>query len=1105
MDRTFKDLLIETLSIPTYLLLALGGDDRLTLDLNSKVNKYGSSTQPLPDIYRRSSCTSSTIDIDAYNVAESLQLELYDKVEATKKDGNELVSLLNDYYENTRHRLKTILFEEHVSLETVDHEIVLFPSGSDAEYLPLVLALIRSSELTFNSKMKRINPKVINIVTCINEVGSGTSNACGGKHFSELSPRGQKLEVNSNLEGLISHSVETVLFKARNSITGEFNEDEQEIIEDIRRRLSSLNDEAVSVAVLHVVLGTKTGVIFPSFDSVANLCAEFGARIVVVVDACQFRCAIPFVRTLTERGYLTLITGSKYFGAPPFCGAVVIPGKLVSELENYFRLNAFNPSHQIVPIGLGHYLQTYDAPSSMVYFRNFLDAAKNHLNSLAKVSSPGSATSLGLECNLGLLLRWHCALHTMEAYQRLCRYTFANTPDAVVTTTGQDASPVVSLFIAEWLAGVRALIKQRAPFLSLLDSPTNNDFINLGNHSTIVSFTLSCPTGGVASRTLHSMDMEECKILFGLMMVPITTDWWQRRFDATRSALYGPHDDPQFAADLASGVGDLKVLLGQPVKLTDDCRAVLRIALGAETIVKTLSAYLSPDPRAAQVTPQMVRAIVNRVLVDDRLIIDKISFLVKNWTRFSTKASAQNAPGVSVTLLEKFAAFDAIFGPPSHLSASATGALTLSSIASVAQSLVRSNQLDSTTILYDIDALRCAFYSVTHAFQESMKGGADFLHCIAMKSCPLVSIIHCAVTSGLGVEAASFAEVVNAIRCGCSPSKVVFDSCSKTRYELEEALSMGVTINVNSLNELDKIAEVLKQREAQGHRSASRVGLRVNPLVGEGTIPELSTACEGSKFGITLTSIEASELFRKHSFLSGLMVHVGSQGMALETMVEGVRRLCMVAEDIEQQCPGRIEYIDIGGGLSANYDSDEISPTFQSYTHLLQRTCPVLFSRKWTVITEFGKSLIAKTGAIVTKVEDVLPGNLGTVDTSLIVHCGADLLLRTCYVPRNFSHRVALLDRNGKAKTDDVLLRTAVHGPLCFSGDVLTRDAMLPRAQVGDCIVLLDAGANTLSLFSKHCSRKSPSVIAFRQGISELKICKIREEETIDSVLQFWI
>ena len=134
---------------------------------------------------------------------------------------------------------------------------------------------------------------------------------------------------------------------------------------------------------------------------------------------------------------------------------MVIPGKLVSELENYLRLNAFgtddfnnllsplnsinhlDPNHNVVPIGLGHYLQIYDAPSSMVSVRNFLDAARRHLNGLAK----GSVTSLGLDCNLGLLLRWHCALHTMEAYQRLCRFTFADAPRAVVAPAGQDASP----------------------------------------------------------------------------------------------------------------------------------------------------------------------------------------------------------------------------------------------------------------------------------------------------------------------------------------------------------------------------------------------------------------------------------------------------------------------------------------------------------------------------------------------------------------------------------------------------------------------------------------------------------------------------------------
>jgi len=93
-------------------------------------------------------------------------------------------------------------------------------------------------------------------------------------------------------------------------------------------------------------------------------------------------------------------------------------------------------------------------------------------------------------------------------------------------------------------------------------------------------------------------------------------------------------------------------------------------------------------------------------------------------------------------------------------------------------------------------------------------------------------------------------------------------------------------------------------------------------------------------------------------------------------------------------------------------------------------------------------------------------------------------------------------------------------GPLCFSGDVIDADwdrsgqwaGVEPAA--GDVCVVLDSGANTLSLFSRHCSRPSPAVFAFRRVLREgvrgegdeeaFVVSCIKEEETAEEVLTFW-
>jgi diaminopimelate decarboxylase len=131
----------------------------------------------------------------------------------------------------------------------------------------------------------------------------------------------------------------------------------------------------------------------------------------------------------------------------------------------------------------------------------------------------------------------------------------------------------------------------------------------------------------------------------------------------------------------------------------------------------------------------------------------------------------------------------------------------------------------------------------------------------------------------------------------------------------------------------------LAELSAAGLVSSSRLGLRINPLVGGGAIAQLSTATARSKFGIPLTPATRPDilaLFEEHSFLTGLMLHVGSTGMSLDTMVEGIAVVHCLANEVG----ARINYIDIGGGLSANSDCDERKVTFDGeYVCVLHGVC----------------------------------------------------------------------------------------------------------------------------------------------------------------------
>lgn len=446
---------------------------------------------------------------------------------------------------------------------------------------------------------------------------------------------------------------------------------------------------------------------------------------------------------------------------------------------------------------------------------------------------------------------------------------------------------------------------------------------------------------------------------------------------------------------------------------------------------------------------------------------------------------------------------------------------------------------DQAAVVYDVDALRAAFVAVKQAFPPHWN------HCVAIKACPLPLVIQEALDAGLGIEAASFVELYLGLAHGCPADLAAFDSPAKTNEELEMALSRGTLINANSLDELERIDAIIKRKDSP---TTARVGIRLNPLVGAGSIAELSVSVVSSKFAVPTTPanvLAVVEAFRKWPWLVGLHTHVGSQGCSLDQLASGGAALCEIADVIDGALgKGRVTLLDIGGGLPANYDSEEVSPAFSEYAAVLKNAAPSLFENtERIVVTEFGKALLAKVAMTVSTVEYVrsnaserasaaendgaendgapAPENTsaaavgceGVLSEStlcspdyqtLVTHVGADLFLRTSYCPGKFSHRLSVHNRSG-APLGGPLITTDVAGPLCFQGDYLARGANLPRVAPGDLLVVRDTGANTLSLFSRHCSRRSPAVYGYmRDGKGKICVRLVKEKESVRDVARFW-
>jgi hypothetical protein len=76
---------------------------------------------------------------------------------------------------------------------------------------------------------------------------------------------------------------------------------------------------------VHIVHGSKTGLVLPHLDDVDALRARFGEDVAFVVDACQARITTQAVHDYLTRGIIVFLTGSKFMGGPPFSGFALLP------------------------------------------------------------------------------------------------------------------------------------------------------------------------------------------------------------------------------------------------------------------------------------------------------------------------------------------------------------------------------------------------------------------------------------------------------------------------------------------------------------------------------------------------------------------------------------------------------------------------------------------------------------------------------------------------------------------------------------------------------------------------------------------------------------
>ncbi|MGW7282805.1 diaminopimelate decarboxylase [Streptomyces sp. NPDC054844] len=404
--------------------------------------------------------------------------------------------------------------------------------------------------------------------------------------------------------------------------------------------------------------------------------------------------------------------------------------------------------------------------------------------------------------------------------------------------------------------------------------------------------------------------------------------------------------------------------------------------------------------------------------------------------------------------------------------------------------------------LLDVAGIRESAAALRAAFEAVTAPGTPVLHAFAVKATPLVPVLRLLHEEGIGAEVASPGELALARAAGVPPERTVLDSPAKTPGELRQALALGVAVNADNPQELERL-DGLMAEGASRTTSRSPLGIRVNPQVGGGSIEALSTATATSKFGVALRDEGAREwvvrAYLDRPWLTRLHAHTGSQGIPLALMTEGVAETYALAEEINERAGRRqVDTLDIGGGLPVNFASDETTPTYAEYARVLRETVPGLFDGRYGLVTEFGRSLLAKHGTVVARVEYAKSAGGRPV---AVTHAGVQVATRTVYSPGAWPLRIAAYDGKGLPKQGPAVVQD-VAGPACFAGDLLATGRALPLLEQGDYAAALDTGAYYFAHHYAYNSLARPGVYGFAAGgTGGVAFATVREAQAVEEIV----
>ncbi len=382
-------------------------------------------------------------------------------------------------------------------------------------------------------------------------------------------------------------------------------------------------------------------------------------------------------------------------------------------------------------------------------------------------------------------------------------------------------------------------------------------------------------------------------------------------------------------------------------------------------------------------------------------------------------------------------------------------------------------QYGTPLYVYDADIIERQYKRITAAYTYP-----KFRVHYACKALNNLTVLRFLRQIGSALDCVSINEVRLGILAGYPPQDILFTPNFAGIDEYEEAVGLGVKINIDAIPMLENWG--------LNHPDVPFC-IRINPHLMAGGNEKISVGHIDSKFGISIHQLPHVMRIVENQKLKveGLHMHTGSDILDVDVFLRGAEILFEAARKFPD-----LKYIDLGSGFKVPYKPDDIETDVEEVGEKLSQRFTEFcqeYGRELTLMIEPGKFLVSEAGHFFAKCTLVKQ----TTSTAFVgLDTGFNHLIRPMFYGA-YHKIVNVTEPTFKPRIYNVV------GNICET-DTFAADRRIAEVVEGDILCFYNAGAYGYTMASNFNSRLRPAEVLIYKGKAHL----IRERDTFEDLVR---